>query len=95
MATPTLTAQQASALNAFLQKQKSGAQCVLSAPLLGMEIRQFDALAKHWIQYGATQFILVGVPFRKVIDGEFLIQRLTVIKRAEGEDQQTAGKVAP
>lgn len=83
MAMPTLTASQASALDQFLQKQKPGAQCVISAPMLGMDLHHFDTLAKHWAEHGAPQFTLVGVPFRKVIDGEFLIQRITVIKRAD------------
>lgn len=79
----TLTAQQAEALAAFMRKQKPGAQCVISAPQLGMDLRQFDQLAKDWIANGHALFSPVGVPFRKVVNGEFLIQRITVIKEQQ------------
>ncbi|GGC68984.1 hypothetical protein [Undibacterium terreum] len=67
-------------LEDIVGKQKAGAQFVLSAPMLGMGIEEFDQAAKVWIQHGGPGFKAAGVPFRKVIDGEFLIQRITVIK---------------
>lgn len=58
----------------------TGAQFVLSAPMLGMSIAEFDQAAKIRAQQGGPGFKAVGVPFRKVIDGGFLIQRMTVIR---------------
>ncbi|MDO8653577.1 MAG: hypothetical protein Q7R66_15445 [Undibacterium sp.] len=69
-----------SALDDIVNKQKVGAKFVLSAPMLGMELVAFDALAAIWAEQGGPGFEAAGVPFRKVIDGQFLIQRLTVIK---------------
>ncbi len=64
----------------IVNKQKSGATFVISAPMLGLEIEEFDTLANVWIKDGGSGFKMVGVPHRKVIDGEFLIDRITVVK---------------
>lgn len=68
------------ALDEIVNKQKVGAKFVLSAPMLGMELAAFDAQASIWAEQGGPGFVAAGVPFRKVIDGQFLIQRLTVIR---------------
>jgi hypothetical protein len=67
-------------LEEIVGKQKIGAKFVLSAPMLGMDLAAFDAQAQIWAEHGGTGFEPAGVPFRKVIDGQFLIQRLTVVK---------------
>lgn len=67
-------------LNAFVAKQKIGARFVITAPMLGLDVIAFDRLAQSWIEQGGPGFMLDGIPFRKVIDGQFYIQRLTVIR---------------
>lgn len=67
-------------LEEIVNKQKLGAKFVLSAPMLGMELVAFDAQATIWAERGGPGFEAAGVPFRKVIDGQFLIQRLTVLR---------------
>ncbi|CAN5695904.1 hypothetical protein BH11PSE12_BH11PSE12_31340 [soil metagenome] len=67
-------------LEEIVNKQKLGAKFVLSAPMLGMELVAFDAQAAIWAEQGGPGFEAAGVPFRKVIDGQFLIQRLTVLR---------------
>ena len=67
-------------LSDIIQKQKIGAQFVLSAPMLGIDVVAFDHLAKSWASQEDLGFQIVGVPFRKVIQGQFLIQRVTVIR---------------
>lgn len=67
-------------LEDIVNKQKLGAKFVLSAPMLGMDLSAFDAQAIIWASEGGPGFQPAGVPFRKVIDGRFLIQRLTVVR---------------
>ncbi len=67
-------------LEEIVGKQKIGAKFVLSAAMLGMEIEAFDLQAGIWASEGGPGFDAAGVPFRKVIDGQFLIQRLTVVR---------------
>ena len=67
-------------LNDILQKQKLGARFVISAPMLGITVSAFDQLVKTWQTNGADGFQIHGTPFMKVIDGQFLIQRVTVIR---------------
>lgn len=69
-------------LRSFVEKQKIGARFVISAPMLGLEPVAFDRLAKTWISEGGPGFVLDGVPFRKVIDGQFFIQRITAVRTA-------------
>jgi hypothetical protein len=64
-------------LTDIIQKQKIGAQ---SAPMLGIDVIAFDQLAKSWESLDDLGFQIVGVPFRKVIQDQFLIQRVTVIR---------------
>ena len=67
-------------LEDIVKRQKQGAQFVLSSQMLGMDVATFDTVAQTWIERGGPGFAATGVPFRKVIDGEFLIARLTVTK---------------
>ena len=67
-------------LDDIVNKQKLGAKFVLSAPMLGMDLAAFDTQAAIWASEGGPGFEAVGVPFRKVVDGQFLIQRLTVVR---------------
>lgn len=67
-------------ITAFVRKQKPGAQFVVSAQMLRMQPRQFDALAQGWLDDGGPGFNVTGVPHRVVVDGEFLISRVTVIR---------------
>ena len=67
-------------LDDIVNKQKLGAKFVLSAPMLGMDLATFDTQAAIWAVQGGPGFEAAGVPFRKVIDGKFLIQRLTVVR---------------
>ena len=69
-----------SALETIVKRQKPGAKFVVFAEMLGMSIPAFDLQAKQWIAEGGEGFRVTGVPFRRVIDGEFLIQRITLIK---------------
>ena len=64
----------------FVKKQKSGATFVVSAQMLRMKPQDFHALAQAWFDEGGPGFNVVGLPHRTVIDGVFLISRVTVIK---------------
>ena len=64
----------------IVKKQKNGAKFVLSAAMLGLEVEEFDTIANVWIKDGGPGFKMTGVPHRRVIGGEFLIDRMTVIK---------------
>ncbi|MBR7801708.1 hypothetical protein [Undibacterium fentianense] len=70
-------------VQSFVEKQKIGARFVLSAQMLGMPLRDFDQLAQQWIQKGGPGFVADGIPFRKVENGEFFIQRLTLKRLAQ------------
>jgi len=48
--------------------------------MLRLEPREFDSLAQQWYDDGGPGFNVVGVPYRTVVDGEFLISRVTVIR---------------
>jgi hypothetical protein len=71
------------ALQSIVDKQKVGARFVISAPMLGLDPVAFDRLAQSWITTGGPGFVLDGIPFRKVVDGQFFIQRVTVKRLAE------------
>ena len=64
----------------FLKKQKEGARFVLSAQMLRMTPREFHTLAQAWFDEGGPGFNVVGMPHRTVVDGAFLISRVTVTK---------------
>ena len=70
-------------LEAFVRKQKEGATFVISAQMLRMAPEEFDALAQAWFDDGGPGFNVVGMPFRSVVDGEFFISRVTVIRTRE------------
>lgn len=67
-------------LEDIVRKQKTGATFVISAQMLQMTPRDFDALAQVWDDEGGPGFNVVGVPFRVVVDGEFVISRVTVMR---------------
>lgn len=71
------------ALQSIVDKQKVGARFVISAPMLGLDPVAFDRLAQSWIATGGPGFVFDGIPFRKVVDGQFFIQRVTVKRLAE------------
>lgn len=64
----------------FVKKQKAGAQFVITAQMLRLEPVEFDALVERWIDDGGPGFNVIGVPHRTVVDGDFLITRVTVIR---------------
>ncbi|MEN3296003.1 MAG: hypothetical protein V7642_5256 [Burkholderiales bacterium] len=64
----------------LVKKQKTGAQFVISAQMLRLKPQEFDAIAQRWLDDGGPGFNVVGVPHRTVVDGEFLISRVTVIR---------------
>lgn len=67
-------------LEEIVRKQKVGATFVISAQMLHMSPREFDALAQGWDDDGGPGFNVMGVPFRVVVDGEFVISRVTVVR---------------
>lgn len=68
------------AIEDVVRKQKPGAQFVISGQMLGLKPQEFDPIARHWLDEGGPGFNVVGVPHRTVVDGEFLISRVTVIR---------------
>ncbi|RJG02760.1 hypothetical protein [Noviherbaspirillum sedimenti] len=64
----------------FVKKQKAGAQFVITAQMLRLKPVEFDALVARWIDDGGPGFNVIGVPHRTVVDGDFLISRVTVIR---------------
>jgi hypothetical protein len=69
-----------SKLEEFVNKQKEGAKFVITSAMLRLRTEEFDLLAQDWTENGGPGFEIAGVPFRKCIDGEFYIDRVTVIK---------------
>lgn len=67
-------------LDDLVRKQKTGASFVISAQMLRMKPQDFDPMAQRWLDDGGPGFNVVGVPHRTVVDGEFLISRVTVIR---------------
>lgn len=67
-------------IDEFVKKQKAGAQFVITAQMLRMKPAEFDALAQRWLDDGGPGFNVIGVPHRSVVEGEFLITRVTVIR---------------
>jgi hypothetical protein len=64
----------------IVNKQKEGAQFVISAQMLRLDPEEFDTLVQIWIEDGGQGFEIAGVPHRRCIDGEFFIDRITVVK---------------
>lgn len=69
-------------LQSIVERQKPDARFVIMAPMLGLDTQSFDRLATTWLAQGGPGFVVDGIPFRKVIDGQFYIQRLTVRRLA-------------
>ena len=67
-------------LDDIVRKQKVGAKFVITAQMLKLRPQDFDAIAKVWIDDGGPGFNAIGMPHRVVIDGIFLISRITVIR---------------
>lgn len=67
-------------LEDIVNKQKEGAKFVITSAMLRLETEKFDLLAQSWIDNGGHGFKIIGAPFRKCIDGEFFIDRVTVMK---------------
>lgn len=67
-------------IDEFIKKQKAGAQFVITAQMLKISPQEFDRVANAWIDDGGPGFNVVGVPHRIVVDGEFVISRVTVIR---------------
>lgn len=65
-------------LEDIVNKQKDGAQFVISAQMLHLDPEEFDTLVHMWLEDGGLGFELSGVPHRKCVDGEFFIDRITV-----------------
>ena len=63
-------------------RQKEGARFVITAPMLGLTAPEFDLIATDWIEHGGCGFQVAGVPHRTCIDGEFFINRITLMKVA-------------
>lgn len=68
------------ALEDIVKKQKPGATFVISAQMLRLKPEDFDPLAQRWLDDGGPGFNVVGVPHRTVVDGAFLISRITVMR---------------
>ncbi|HCE10339.1 MAG TPA: hypothetical protein DIT28_08655 [Oxalobacteraceae bacterium] len=73
----------------FVKKQKDGARFVITAQMLHLTAEAFDTLAQGWTDDGGPGFNVVGMPHRTVIDGEFFISRVTVIKTTSCASQPT------
>ena len=69
----------------FVKKQKEGARFVISAQMLRLTAEEFDTVARIWVEDGGPGFNVVGMPHRTVVDGEFFISRVTVVKNAPPE----------
>lgn len=67
-------------LDDIVSRQKEGAKFVITSAMLRLTTQDFDSMAQVWIENGGPGFQMAGVPFRKCIDGEFFIDRVTVIK---------------
>lgn len=68
------------AIEDFVKRQKEGATFVITAQMLRLKPHEFDKLAQAWLDDGGPGFNVIGVPHRVVVDGQFLISRVTVIR---------------
>lgn len=64
----------------LVRKQKAGVQFVITAQMLRLKPQDFDPVAQGWLDDGGPGFNVVGTPHRTVVEGEFLISRVTVIR---------------
>lgn len=67
-------------IDVLVRRQKAGAQFVISAQMLRLKPQEFHLMAQRWFDDGGPGFNIVGAPHRSVVDGEFLITRVTVIR---------------
>ena len=67
-------------LEDIVKKYQDGARFVISAQMLRLDAEEFDTLVKVWMQDDNRGFELAETPHRKVVDGEFFIDRITVIR---------------
>lgn len=67
-------------LTDIVRKQLPGAQFVITAPMLRLKPQEFNTLAEQWLDDGGPGFNVMGMPHRTVVDGEFFITRITVIR---------------
>ena len=68
------------AIEDIVKKYQAGAQFVINARMLGLKPMEFHQLAEQWYDDGGPGFNVVGVPHRSVVEGEFLISRMTVMR---------------
>jgi hypothetical protein len=64
----------------IVNKQKNGAQFVISAQMLRLDPEEFETLVKMWMEDENRGFELASVPHRACVDGEFFIDRITVTR---------------
>lgn len=64
----------------FVKRQKEGAKFVITAQMLHLTPEEFDTVAQIWVDDGGPGFNVVGVPHRTLVDGDFFISRVTVIR---------------
>jgi hypothetical protein len=64
----------------IINKQKDGAQFVISAQMLRLDPEEFETLVKMWMEDDNRGFELAAVPHRACVDGEFFIDRITVTR---------------
>jgi len=67
-------------IDELVKKREAGEQFVISAQMLRLKPQEFHQMAELWFEDGGPGFNVIGVPFRSVVDGEFLISRVTVIR---------------
>lgn len=65
-------------LEDIVNRQRDGANFVISAAMLGLTTQAFDVLVQPWLKDGGPGFAMTKVPHRKCIDGEFFVDRITV-----------------
>jgi hypothetical protein len=66
----------------IVSKQKEGARFVISAQMLRLGPEEFETLLNLWLEDENRGFELAGVPHRTLVEGEFFIDRVTVVKTA-------------
>jgi hypothetical protein len=67
-------------LEDIVNKQKDGAQFVISAQMMRLDPEEFETLVKMWMEDEERGFELAAVPHRACVDGEFFIDRITVTR---------------
>jgi len=70
-------------IDEIVKKHKAGTQFVISAQMLRIQPLAFDTIAQGWLDDGGPGFNVTSTPFRVVVDGEFLISRITTMRTTE------------